>query len=488
MAGPDATTSQDAILRLDKTPGTDQGVPKFFGKISNGTQLLARYITTAEGFQIFRGWYDSSRKEDCTFSQAIGGTWRCLPLPAARKYVSSLKYLDAACTKPTMILDFPTPSSVPAYYVEVLSGSYSCSLREFRKVGSAPQFGSKAYAKDTTTGLCTISTVPANTSSYRELLPVVETDFIAATEQQDSNSASRLQPFFLLAKDGAVQQYPSGEYRSKYYDTKNGSICRLDYGESKDQYRCLPDQAATITGQDFGDAACTKLAGYQPACNVLPPNYAMQKIPASGCDSSATSKLFTTSGKITAAYQSTSSCQSMASTGLSYYLLENELDITTWAPFSLETPGAGRLWPRRWTADGGIQAFDSSFEDSQLQGLCQFRKTADGLTRCIPVRSSAIAAYYEPRFIDAQCTVFGLFVLPKENCPLTLPAYVTQDSGDQVEVFTVGAEAQAGKWYYLYNGTCFANPNSPSSNEHLYHLTKLSAAQLSVFAEGTNTM
>ena len=366
-AGVDDATSDaagDASVPLpDQTSPTDgsapdQAVPKFFGKITNGSRLHARYVTTPEGFIDFRGWYDTDRQENCDFSRASDGKWRCLPPVTAIRYSTLLKYVDAACTKPSM-LDAPSCAISPSY-VRVRYGATACSPQELRMMGSAPSFGSNAYSMSSS-GQCVPAALPANPSSYRLLLPVDETKYLAAVEVLNSGS-TRLQPHMLQGADGSIQQYSSSgsggtEYKLTYHDTTTSTDCTLTHGESNSVYRCLPATAAGVSQTTFSDAACTKPAGISVSC--LPTaQYALKTTSVSGCQSGSTNELYAVGAKSATGYSlaTNGSCNPSSASESVFYPIGNTINIASWAEFVVEPRGPGRLWPRRWTASGKIQA------------------------------------------------------------------------------------------------------------------------------------
>jgi len=63
---------------------------------TSGSRLKARYYVGEDGSRQFVGWYDSQRKEECSFLSAGDGETRCLPAGAYPIGV----YSDANCTTP----------------------------------------------------------------------------------------------------------------------------------------------------------------------------------------------------------------------------------------------------------------------------------------------------------------------------------------------------------------------------------------------------
>src|SRR5262249_36764419 len=58
-------------------PGPDGSHAYQVAAAVSGSRLRAKYLTTADGARQFVGWYDSQRKEDCSFDVAEDGQMHC---------------------------------------------------------------------------------------------------------------------------------------------------------------------------------------------------------------------------------------------------------------------------------------------------------------------------------------------------------------------------------------------------------------------------
>ncbi len=64
-----------------------------------GTRLKVRYFVGGDGSEQAIGFFDTVRRENCTFAVAADGVVRCLPDVAARFSTFGHSYADAACTQ-----------------------------------------------------------------------------------------------------------------------------------------------------------------------------------------------------------------------------------------------------------------------------------------------------------------------------------------------------------------------------------------------------
>lgn len=78
-----------------KVPAEEYEDPRM-GNVS-GSRLRRKQFRAADGTIEFIGWYDSERKENCSFRKLLTEEHRCLP-PVDE--VNELPYADAACTIP----------------------------------------------------------------------------------------------------------------------------------------------------------------------------------------------------------------------------------------------------------------------------------------------------------------------------------------------------------------------------------------------------
>ncbi len=73
----------------------------------SGTRVKAQYFVGDDGSKVFRGMYDSARKEGCTYVGTADGKTRCVGLDGA---VAATFFTDDKCTQPI----FSSLTTVPA--------------------------------------------------------------------------------------------------------------------------------------------------------------------------------------------------------------------------------------------------------------------------------------------------------------------------------------------------------------------------------------
>jgi hypothetical protein len=92
----------------------DDGAGDDVTEYRSGTRIRRRMGRTPDGAEMFLGWRDTMRAEDCGFMPAADGVTRCLP-PAAAFFAGW--FADAQCTIDLALVPTPTcpSSSEPRY-------------------------------------------------------------------------------------------------------------------------------------------------------------------------------------------------------------------------------------------------------------------------------------------------------------------------------------------------------------------------------------
>jgi hypothetical protein len=72
---------------------------------SSGSRLKRRIMTTDDGAQVFVGWHDSERQENCAFRVGPDGKQRCMPTERVHEIrglsgLDAVVYADSGCTRP----------------------------------------------------------------------------------------------------------------------------------------------------------------------------------------------------------------------------------------------------------------------------------------------------------------------------------------------------------------------------------------------------
>jgi len=93
---------------------------------TSGSRLKARVIIGTDGSKHFAGWYDSMRKEKCSWGTAADGKVRCLPDPCQSSTcdarVSRDYYSDNACSIPLVETN---RGATPQYVYVPANGSWT---------------------------------------------------------------------------------------------------------------------------------------------------------------------------------------------------------------------------------------------------------------------------------------------------------------------------------------------------------------------------
>jgi hypothetical protein len=165
-SGGDAPSLLDAL--------TDPVPPASADTNQSGTRLKVKYYAGDDGSKAFAGFYDSQRKEDCSFRTAADGVSRCMPTTNA---VFSGYYADMTCTQPVVVV--PAGCSTPTY---VLQTDVSCNpVSDLLSVGVSYS-GSSIYVLSGTT--CTGTSGTGSGAAYFYLgSEVPPSSFVAGTLQ-----------------------------------------------------------------------------------------------------------------------------------------------------------------------------------------------------------------------------------------------------------------------------------------------------------------
>jgi len=86
-----AACDSHSTIRPDREHASEQGE-------KSGTRLKARFLVASDGSEQPNGFFDSSRRENCTFATAADGVTRCLPAIGGRFGLLSHYFADSACT------------------------------------------------------------------------------------------------------------------------------------------------------------------------------------------------------------------------------------------------------------------------------------------------------------------------------------------------------------------------------------------------------
>lgn len=159
-AEPDAQITKDAVAPdSSMTDGGDAGPKPGW---SSGTRLRARVVSGSDGAKNFVGWYDSMRKENCSFrlTSEGNGALRCLPDPPP----GPVYYLGPMCDGAPM-LAVGKGCTTPTTMLEALN-QYACPEASYRvRPTSGPVGAGNLYTK-MPDGSCVVLNAQAIQASY----------------------------------------------------------------------------------------------------------------------------------------------------------------------------------------------------------------------------------------------------------------------------------------------------------------------------------
>jgi hypothetical protein len=161
-----------APIRPDRTDEP----PKLGDK--SGTRLKVRYYVGADGSEQTIGFFDSVRREKCSFAVAADGVVRCLPEVAPQFSMFTRYFSDARCTQELAEL----PTGCRTGYVAKAVNASACSSGS-RVFPIAPTIFTGAVYVDNALGGCTRAAGPGYGHDYYAIgAEVPPISFQSATE------------------------------------------------------------------------------------------------------------------------------------------------------------------------------------------------------------------------------------------------------------------------------------------------------------------
>ncbi len=333
-------------------------------------------------------YLDTARDEECEFSLADDGSYRCFPRAVAGAPLSGPLYADAACTVPLFTASLL--SDLEPRYI-ALDEVRGCSVgRRLYELGT--EFEGKPYlGPDGAFRL-------VNAGRAFELgPPIANDDFVRAAEVESAAVAGRLGGRQLSAADG------TGTLLG-FYDQEHDAPC--DVRPTSDGVRCVESPSygqGWWSGADPIDGVeCWQLVLEADAC--APPRYGLvvdsfdpfaygihEVVPAEA---------------VSAPSDAVSACLEAGRafmTGPPYVM--GELVAPAVFPRLESSPRRGRRLDAEWlaNAEGTVVLPDDEthydLTDRELGVACRLGPARDGTTRCLP---ETIGVSY---FADAACTV-----------------------------------------------------------------------------------
>lgn len=353
---------------------------------ASGARLRAKFITAGDTRELV-GFYDSERKEDCTFQRAEDRRMRCLP--KALPYARAGGFSDPGCT--TALAAVAQSACAAAQYVLATSRDGCVETKTgLRKIldpastryapgpnGCAPQAASAAAP---------------NAVAVGDLIPWAA--FVEAVETTGPPSGGVAETI-LTAPDGAKQHLG---FRLEQLDAECTFQIMAD-GKT----RCLPTGS---TGPVlYADDACTKAAFVRhnrfancaiegadiwldrpegtPACSGIRAVYSLGSTPGS---EDAPREVYGEQ------VRSTTTCTTQffgGARGGSQSLRSIAQDLTASLPSADRVSHASGRLVRALVAKSGAEGLELGWHDNERDADCAFTLASDGKVRCLPTGATA---------------------------------------------------------------------------------------------------
>jgi hypothetical protein len=447
----------------------------------SGTRLRAIY-DTLDGVRVLRAWYDTERREECSFDGPAG--WgrahHCLPTvsraPAGSEPAAAPEggvslppwFADDACTVP-LFLD-PKPCQ-GQQYLSPPTANFCDEVPQLYLTG-ARFTGTKAWQRfgdGTCSGYGLPNSPPPLLYYAGATVPI---DAFVAAHEEMVPVTDRMGVLTLVADDGSRQAIAAGDL------ARDDEPSRIWIADDNSR-RWMPARWASLGPAPSGwysDAACTSQLFASFGCPVSAEGEIVPKPGVTGVPPGTGLLRFRSLGAevpASAAYQldSSGACGPAHSPAVApqLYAPGDPLPTMSFAEGSLVDVGAGPL-RRTFDANQGQPLIDD------VPGMvftggdhhpCLVLPTADGKRRCLP---GAVHLVHE--FVDAACTqpaviAFTGPMLPQPPPPPTAPVVIDvyDRKGcleDVARLYLLRPAVPAATLYWATEDTCTAVqfPNS----------------------------
>ena len=398
---------------------------------TSGARLRAKVLNGGEGAQLFVEWQDTVLRLPCSFTTAIDGRLRCLPIDEDTATITT-NYADAQCTM-TIALG-PAPQNP---YVRIRNrrcGRAEDDVGAHRVVrwGSTLNVDVPYVLRD---GVCVpISNGPVLT--WHSIGEVPPGQFVAATAQVQA-TPNGAQPQIVVAEDGAREN-------ARLIDPSSSQPCEVLADHVLDAPDlCVPLPFAIAPALSFSDEpACDKILAFaEPECSPALTGVALR---SQGCVTPLDvvelgPYLGTLSTGLFRRGRDGVCHSDQLLTPMAAYAALRPFSSTTFAVVENRLFGAGRLRaPLRTTSDGvavrnarllpikdlldpdnplsPVQPAQFEFYDSIRQGRCRVESVVDASKRCLPTSTQPKLGHY---FEDSTCAQPVQLGSNDPSCPST---------------------------------------------------------------------
>lgn len=411
--------------------------------VQSGTRLRARFRQEpGEGAaRELIGWRDLAREEDCGFTRASDGTWRCLP-----PVQWSETFSDETCTTPLGVGPIGDACWVATPYI----GRAALDVC-FGELDAVWEIGPRTlppmvYLRDGSTGTCTAA-APDSTLAYYAVGAQVGLDQFASAQRVLEDGPARLDEVALVAEDGARAPH-------HLVDGELDARCHMWLLADEERWHCLPIGNGIAY---WGDMACsTPIAAAPVACVLEEPYAYVSQTVVDACG--FTIRIFERGAELTAPtlYQGdAASCAVVPRPeGEVWYAVGPEVDRTTFATAD-KAPGeeTGRLRGAYLVADDGFRRRAGGYYDTARAEECIPGKTTDGAWRCLPVHFGSLTTYYaDPGCVQVMPVFEQAFPACKPPPPASIGIeYVLDAEGCEpwIRPRAIGPELASGSMYRM---------------------------------------
>lgn len=406
----------------------------------SGTRLRAKLIVAGDARELV-GFYDSLRKEDCTFQLAEDGRTRCLPVTFPY-FPSGTIFADASCKTEVTFAPAIAAScdAEHAKYALVTRYDSGCGAASPAALRSVIETVSTTDLFVAAAGTCTRQTVASAGARAVAVGDVVPwDDFVEAVETVIPGAS--LSERILVASDGARQHLG---FRIASLDAE----CTFQL-MSDGQTRCVP--VGTVGPVSYSDAACTKAAFVYDSrngpCAGTTKLWLHAERSAAACNGiRAVYSLRDLSVNPSGTYLESSTSPGSPPTCLWSDLSGGygprraiDVDLTPSLPTRPRYGQAsGRLVPAL-VAQPGTQTLARGWHDTERGVDCTFTLASDGKLRCLPTGASA-----KVFFTDSACKSPSRVLVPTQSACVRASSPFARTASDTcpktTRVYALGAQ------------------------------------------------
>lgn len=355
----------------------------------SGSRIKLTVRRADDGAKQVVGLYDSALNVPCRWGTAGDGQLRCMPGPNTGESYSDgyVAYSAPGCTTPILGISsnrlYPGKPFLGRDGGDVFGSQMAplgCQgvLRVFA-VGALLPDPTTVWVKDAN-GACV--SLPADNFFYEYHAAGAETpatSFVAGTPTRDGTGR-----VWIESTDGADGSHTCGDDRDLRDSAFGDAACIVANYSYDEKRRCMPSGFGT--GTLYTDAGCTAATRVTRRPNCYPPSaFASETVKTPVCNYNAP-RVRTVGAELPGLFTKSSAgaCTAVPSVFTTYsvegeFIPEEMFEEMTYA----FAPSGTRLM-RRDIVVGGARVPTTTFHDTQLDMMCQFELSADGIYRCTP--------------------------------------------------------------------------------------------------------